>query len=138
MKKIILLVPFFLLFSCSKIEKNFKKLIHNHSDIPKVSEEFVQGSEDIPLLAGMEKISDGAIGFDSATGSIVASSYLTYLERNKIKSFYVRTLPQMGWRLSTFTANIVNFERDKEDLEIEITEKDSGQIVRFFISSQSE
>lgn len=138
MKKILLLIPFFLLFSCAdlqKLERKFQQLIHKPVEGPQASEEFVQGSEDIPLLVGMEKIFDGALGFDSASGSIIASSYSTNLEQKQIKIFYLKTLPEMGWNIAQNTENSIKFKREKEDLEIEFAEEEKMQVVRFFISS---
>jgi len=138
MKKILLLVPFFLLFSCidsPKLEKKFQQETHNSVEEPLASEDFVQGSEDIPLLVGMEKIYDGSLGFDSASGSIITSSYSTNLEPKQVKFFYSKTLPEMGWRVANNDENSVKFKREKEDLEIEFAKEDKIQVVRFFISS---
>ena len=138
MKKILLLVPFFLLFSCAdstKLEKKFQQPTNKTVEGPKASEDFVQGSEDIPLLVGMEKIYDGALGFDSASGSIITSSYSTNLEPKQVKFFYLKTLPEMGWRVANNDENSVKLKREKEDLEIEFAKEDKIQVVRFFISS---
>ena len=62
-----------------------------------VSEDFAQGSEDVPLLVGMEKIFDESVGFDSESGSIMSSSYTSKISLKKIKNFYSKTLVQMGW-----------------------------------------
>ncbi|MBU6140763.1 MAG: hypothetical protein KGP29_04300 [Proteobacteria bacterium] len=141
MKKILILVPFFLLFSCTYLDhfdKEIQKFVHHDEVVAeelKASEEFVQGSEDIPLLVGMEKISDEALGFDSASGSIITSSYSTNLEREKIKIFYLKTLPEMGWNITGNAKDSIEFKREKENLEIEFAKEEKLQVVRFFVSS---
>lgn len=141
MKKTLFLLSFSLLCSCSYLDaidkkiKNFIPIKHNEV---LASQEFIQGSEDIPLIIGMEKISDGILGFDSADGSIISSSYSTKLDKSEIKNFYLKTLPDMGWSISHHVENSVKFKRDKEDLEIEFTEEDQMEVVRFFYSSMTE
>ncbi len=89
MKKFFLFVAFsFLVFSCNRIEiKTPQNPVY--AEIPStggpvekmtVSQDFVQGSEDIPLLEQMEKMFDEGLGFDSASGSIMSSSYESKIE----------------------------------------------------------
>ncbi len=135
------LLVFSLLFSCSyldQLDKKIKTVIHKESPDLVASQEFVQGSEDIPLIVGMDKISDGALGFDSASGSILSSSYSTKLEKEDVKKFYLKTLPQLGWNISHHVENSIKFKRDKEDLEIEFDQEDQLKVVRFFYSSMTE
>ncbi len=131
MKNILILILFSCLaFSClqkiSKQDSNFDF---------KPSEEFVQGSEDIPLLQGMEKISGDSLGFDSNSGSIINSGYSTKISLNKTKNFYLKTLPQMGWKIKKDLENYAEFTRENEKLEIEFENKGGLHLVRFFISS---
>ena len=57
MKKFLTLVSLsILLFSCTKLEFPSKQTPPQPEAL-RASEDFVQGSEDIPLLVGMEKIS---------------------------------------------------------------------------------
>jgi hypothetical protein len=128
-----LLVISFLTFSCLE---NFQKSEIIEEPTEKASQDFVQGSEDIPLLVGMEKISDDSLGFDSSVGSIMASSYETKTDLEKIKNFYLKTLPQMGWNLKENNVGKLSFEREKEKLEIEFVNQDGRDLVRFFISSR--
>jgi hypothetical protein len=135
MKKIITLVAFsLLLFSCST---NFFSSTPNKAKaIPlKISEDFVQGSEDIPLLLGMTKISGESVGFDSSSGSIMSSSYSTKNNTGDIREFYLKTLPGMDWRVVDKCETTLSFKRENEKLEIEFSKKDKKNIVKFFISS---
>ncbi len=148
MKKILLLSSLFLIFSCSELQKWQKKVTtifkeKSKKEEPKkadliVTEEFVSGSEDIPLLAGMQKISDGSLGFDSTVGSIISSSYSSNLDHNEVKIFYLKTLPKMGWGVVRNSIDSAKFRRDKEDLEIEFAEENGVKLVRFFYSSLTE
>lgn len=130
MKKILVLISsFFLIFSCADLFKT-------KTPEPKASPDFVQGSEDIPLLAGMEKISDDdTIGFDSSSGSIISSSYTTDLNKRQIRNFYIQTLPQLGWEVIKNLENNLSFKRENENLEIEFTDENDKKMVKFFISS---
>lgn len=131
MKKFLtLLSASFLLFSCAQ-----KNVEHAEPFKYKVSTDFVQGSEDIPLLVGMNKMLDESLGFDSDSGSIMASSYETKIDLEKVHAFYKKTLPQMGWKLTKSDMAKLSFKREKEKLEIELVNHNGKDIVRFFISS---
>ena len=144
MKKILLFTALsFLVFACNRIEvKSPKNPVY--AEIPstggpaekmRVSQEFVQGSEDIPLLEKMDKMFDEGLGFDSAAGSIMSSSYESKIDLEKVRSFYAKTLPQMGWKLLKNDSKKSVFEREKEKLEIEFLTQEKKQVVKFFISS---
>jgi hypothetical protein len=102
---------------------------------PQASRDFVQGSEDIPLLLEMQRVSDDNLGFDSNSGSIISSSYETKIPFKMVKEFYLKTLPPMGWNIMKNFENNVSFKRDKENLNIEFLKEDNKKIVKFFISS---
>lgn len=133
MKKFLALISVgFLLFSCSEMKSFFS----TKEQKLKVTEDFVQGSEDIPLLAGMSKISSESVGFDSNAGSIISSSYATKSDLKKVKKFYIETLPQMGWKqVKGANKHSISFKREKEKLEIDFSDEDGKKIVKFFISS---
>lgn len=136
MKKIFTLLSLsFLLFSCKEFYPQTKVETISETLDAKASEDFVQGSEDVPLIVGMEKINDDSLGFDSLSGSIMASSYKTKIDAEKIKNFYLKNLPQMGWKVSGGKKIKLVFSRDKEKLEIEIKSKAGESLVHFFISS---
>lgn len=144
MKKFLpLFALLFLVFSCNRTEIKtpqnpvYAEIPSNGGAFEKmsISQDFVQGSEDIPLLEQMEKIFDEGLGFDSASGSIMSSSYKSKVALEKVKSFYAKTLPQMGWKLIKSDKKKSVFEREKEKLEIEFMTQEKQKIVRFFISS---
>lgn len=134
MKKFLIIIslPFFLT-SCAE------KLLPQKQTTVKIaiSQDFVQGSEDIPLLQGMTKILDEGLGFDSESGSIMSSSYKSTIDLEEIKHFYKDTLPQMGWKLIKNNIATSGFKREGEHLEIEYVNRNGEDIVRFFISSST-
>lgn len=137
MKKKSAIFALLFLFSCGELEKKFHHLVAQQNEEPALvaSEEFVQGSEDIPLPVGMEKILGDSVGFDSESGSIISSSYSTTASLEQVRKFYLTTLLQMGWSLTGSGQNSLNFQRDKEKLEIELATEDKQNIVKFLISS---
>ncbi len=132
MKNILTLLLFScLVFSClhkvSKQDGNFGF---------DVSQEFVQGSEDIPLLEGMEKIADdSSLGFDSNAGSVINSTYGTKIGLKKTKEFYLKILPKMGWVITSNSHDCAEFKRENEKLEVILEDEGGVHMVRFFISS---
>ena len=134
MKKILLtlLLPF-LVFSCQQWSPEKETVQYE------VSQDFVQGSEDIPLLVEMERIYESSIGFDTESGSIINSSYLLSTTipsgLDHAKEFYIDTLPQMGWSLEKEMLEKITFKRDNETLEIEFVNYNGENIVKFFLAS---
>ncbi len=148
MKKINLFaIIFSLIISCAP--QNQKVEINEKAKPKKIvmSQDFAQGSEDIPLLKGMKKIFNDGVGFDSANGSIMSSAYKTEDDFELIKNFYLQNLPQMGWKIKKEKISKINseekfpqsqklkFKRENEHLEIEFLQKGEEKIVKFFISS---
>lgn len=135
MKKIFLISALFLTFSCSE---NYNEALQEEAAPlaqTKAPQEFVQGSQDIPLATNLEKTIDEAVDFDSNSGSIISSSYKSKSSKNEIKIFYIKTLPDMGWAIEKNLENKVVFKREKEQLEIEFSLEKKQNIVTFFISS---
>ncbi len=102
------------------------------------SSEYVKGSEDIPLAANLEQIESNNINFDSASGSIAFIDYKSSVSFELIAEFYLKTLPQMGWKLVKNDPNHLKFVREDENVEIDFIVKSSAEendVVRFFLSS---
>ena len=132
MKKILFC---FLLFCTSSCLKKQPEISLQSEEKTQPSNEFVQGSEDIPLLKGMEKSSEETFGFDSRSGSILTSEYVTKNSFKAVKKFYSQTLPQMGWKLHATADHQITFKREKEKLEIEFKQNGKQNKVKFFYSS---
>jgi len=123
-------------FSFDKFKKSFEKTVSPQEEEEVVaSEEFAQGSEDVPLIIGMEKISEDSLGFDSSSGSIVSSTYTTKIKEKDVRDFYLKTLPPMGWKIVKNIQEKIVLKRDRENLEIEFAKENGKNVVRFFISS---
>lgn len=135
MKIFLLLSLCLFAISCS-LKHQIKSEVKKAESIKiKPSQEFVQGSEDIPLIDGMEKVFDESLGFDSSSGSIMSSTYETKNNLEEVKKFYLETLPQMGWKSSKKKNAKVFFKRENEELEIETIKEGEKNLVKFFISS---
>ncbi|MBL6665348.1 MAG: hypothetical protein ISQ34_05855 [Rickettsiales bacterium] len=129
LSKIAVLLSLVTLFSCSKESSTTSQNLEHE-----ISQDFVQGSEDIPLLISMDKIQDEGLGFDSPSGSIMTSSYQSTLTQSKITKFYKKTLPQMGWTVVSSDSNTLKFTRENEELEINFSNQDHKTVIRFLIS----
>lgn len=124
-----------LISSCSSYKKDMK-IQHEIAVNSIFAAEFVEGTDDIPLADGMQKI-DGEenLNFDLPSGNIIAISYRSDSRLNEIKDFYIDTLPQMGWvSVDNDIANNskINFKRDGEKLEIEFVKEKGGNMVKFY------
>ena len=138
MKKIsILLLTSFWLFSCS-VDEGEKQNALKISSSELTTTEFVKGSQDIPLLDGLGMASNGDLNFDSNSGSISNIDYNTNIDLEEVQNFYLKTLPEMGWRLVKNDLNHSKFVRETESVEINFivsSSEDEADIVRFLRTS---
>ena len=102
---------------------------------PTKPQQFVNQNTDLPLMEGLSQIDEDSVGFDGETGSIVSVSYESKIVFSEVQKFYLETLPQMGWKLSSNENDKLIFNREKDKVEIEFYDDDSKNIVKFFISS---
>jgi hypothetical protein len=109
--------------------------IQKYRDIKTTQNSFVDGSSDIPLLIGMNKVSEDELGFESSNGSISCAIYNFENDDEKIMDFYGKTLLQLGWKEISKESNKISFRRDKQNLTIEINTKKHNRAIKFFISS---
>ncbi len=133
-KKISLILLLPLAFSCGFFGLKNK---HHLEFEEKTNMRFVEGSQDIPLAKDLEKIPEENLSFDSLGGNIISISYKNSASKTKVKDFYVKTLPQMGWKMKASkkleALDSLHFARDEEKLEIEFVNNN----VRFFVESSS-
>ncbi|MFM7702949.1 MAG: hypothetical protein ACKO6C_05785, partial [Alphaproteobacteria bacterium] len=92
---------------------------------------FINSSQDIPLINGLEIIDDQNLEFDSLSGSFSSSTYQSNFDISKIKNFYELNLPKLGWKISKSLENSSVFTRDNEKLEIEFSQNDGYNLVVF-------
>lgn len=129
-----------LLSSCAILRDNSEDHLLDETMVvgnqeEKTTTHFVSNSQDIPLLSSLIPIDDENLGFDSNSGSISSSSYHSSVSLEEAQDFYLKTLPQMGWRLEINELGKLSFSRDKEKVEIDFINKNGEDVVKFFVSS---
>jgi len=138
--KKILFCALFFVCSCSF----FKTANNQEFEMQKGSPvQFVEGSQDIPLATGLTKsANDDDLGFDSIGGSVISIAYKNEGEKDGVKDFYLKTLPQLGWKIvkaNEFSSlDTLDFMRDKEKLEIEFITENQMNLVKFFVESSAQ
>lgn len=100
--------------------------------IPVSAEEFVSGTEDVPLMTGLAIIPGSALVFDKPEGRIVEAQAHGGLARAKVEAFYDASLPQLGWK----KIGTDHWQRDAERLKLDFTGTDGHLTVGFTISPQ--
>jgi len=90
---------------------------------------FIEGLEDVPMMDGMTQIKDSGVDFGNAESRLV-EVYLESVKLNfdEVKSFYQKTLPQLGWAPLKNDKNMVSFGREKEIMEFAKVESSPLQI----------
>jgi len=98
---------------------------------------FVEGSNDVPLAKNLTKFSDDNVDFDFASGNIASIIYKNNSNNNNdVKAFYLKTLPELGWKIvknKKKNSNLMKFLRDNEKLEVEFFNKDKEDFVKFLL-----
>ena len=125
-------------FSCTPRTHNNNSPFLSDNTIeaqPEKAKQYVFGSDDIPLFNGLQLLEDDSSSFDTTMGSIVISKYLGDFRADMVKDFYLKTLPQLGWKKVVNRANDISFKRGDDKLEIKFGYASKGLYVRFFLSS---
>src|SRR5687767_6333818 len=94
---------------------------------------FVAGIDDMPLMPGLTQSADRNVVFDAPSGRIVEAYAEGSVERDAVRNFYARTLPQLGWRGQGGD----RYVREGETLRLEFPDARGGPgrvLVRFFLS----
>ena len=91
---------------------------------------FFQTLYDVPRMAELTEIADGAVFFDKPNGRIAqALAFAEGVGREDIIKFYDAVLPQMGWRpISTG-----QYQRESDKLLIKFDKRDEALLVKFTI-----
>ena len=88
------------------------------------------GFEDLPLMFELDA-DDAPMIFDAPGGRIVEARAHGTSSPLRVMAFYRETLAQLGWRAT----GAGSFERDGEQLRLNVTEPKSGEVeVRFSLS----
>ncbi len=105
-------------------------------------EQYLSGFEDLPLMAGLEELSEGGVMFDAPQGRIVhAYARGDAVEPAAVFDFYTQTLTQMGWRPGAAEeedASRKQFRREGEILEVRIINRKTPLVVLFTLYPQAE
>jgi hypothetical protein len=96
--------------------------------------DFVAGTEDLPLMPGLEQVDAGSVVFDKPEGRIVEAKAHGKLARATVRSFYDATLPQLGWSAAGANA----WRREGEVLRLDFHGRDGDLTVGFTLSPQQE
>jgi len=92
------------------------------------AEDFIPGTEDVPLADSLTIISgEEDVSFDTPAGQIlIVEAAADSVSADSVLSFYQRTLPALGWRQT----DAHSFEREAETLNI-VVQKNKPALVRF-------
>ena len=93
---------------------------------------FIAGVEDLPLMPGLTEIADAGMVFDKPSGRIVEAFAEGPVTEQAVAEFYGTTLPQLGWQAGPG----LSFQREGEQLQIEVREEGAGVTVQYTLSPQ--
>jgi hypothetical protein len=101
---------------------------------------YLDAVEDMPLMEGLHETGEGGIVFDKPNGRIVRAVAQGAVAASAVRSFYIETLPQLGWTRQQkleLIADLLVFRRDSERLEIQtVPGAGGGTEVRFSIEPE--
>jgi hypothetical protein len=89
--------------------------------------DYIADIEDLPLMEGLDEVPDAGVSFDKPVGRIVEAFAHGDVDRQAVRAFYRRTLPQLGWS----RADADRFMREGELLEIDYLGADGDLTVRY-------
>jgi hypothetical protein len=92
--------------------------------------EFVAGTEDVPLMPGLQPVAGSSLVFDKPQGRIVEAQAAGKTSRDAVHDFYAATLPQLGWKAAG--GNV--WRRDGEVLRLDFHDHDGALTVGFTLS----
>jgi len=124
------LVIIILLNSC-EFKNNSAELNKNYQS----QQQFIKGSQDIPLIDGLTLIDDEDIEFDTILGGFDSSSYLANISTEVISQFYLNNLPKLGWNLQKNSSNQIIFSRENQKLSIKFYFENNKQMVNFSLTT---
>ncbi|HLI21423.1 MAG TPA: hypothetical protein VKV32_09925 [Stellaceae bacterium] len=97
---------------------------------PALADEFVAGTEDVPLMPGLEPVPNSDVVFDKPEGRIVEARAAGATTRAKVEAFYAASLPPLGWKASGSD----RWLRDAEQLRLDFAEQSGKLAVGFTLS----
>jgi hypothetical protein len=115
----------FIINSCGYINKSANNF----------QQQYVKGSQDIPLADGLSLIDEEEIEFDTLLGSFDSTSYIANISPAIIMQFYLDNLPKLGWNLQKNSSNQLIFNRENQKLTIKFYSENQDNIVNFSITT---
>jgi len=100
--------------------------------LPAAADEFVAGTEDVPLMPGLRPLPNSDIVFDKPEGRIVEARAAGVTTRVKVEAFYAASLPPLGWK----PAGRDQWRRDAERLKLDFADTGGKLAVGFTLSPQ--
>jgi len=93
---------------------------------PARAQQFVPGTEDVPLMRELAPVKDSDLVFDKPEGRIIEASARGKVTKSAVRGFYASTLPQLGWKASG-----ESWTRDTETLHLDFGGRDGDLWVTF-------
>ena len=93
---------------------------------PARAQQFVPGTEDVPLMRELAPVKDSDMVFDKPEGRIIEASARGKVTKAAVRSFYASTLPQLGWKASG-----ESWTRETETLHLDFSGHDGDLWVTF-------
>ncbi|MFT5703164.1 MAG: hypothetical protein ACJAZX_001213 [Rickettsiales bacterium] len=121
--------------SCSHLKTKKDDTQNSEIGTKEQEKQYVEGTDDIPLFIDLELIEDDSSSFDTMVGNIVISKYFGEYKTKEVKDFYLKSLPQLGWKLTKNQDRQISFNREDDKLKIKFTHSKNNLYVRFFILS---
>ena len=87
---------------------------------------------DLPLMPGLAELPEAGWVFDQPSGRIIEAYAKGPVGRAAVRSFYLDTLPNLGWHAKAEAL----FQRDGEELRLDISGNDGALVVRFTLQPQ--
>lgn len=98
--------------------------------VPAIADEFVAGTEDVPLMPGLKPLPNSDIVFDKPEGRIVEARAEGATTRARVEAFYAASLPPLGWK----AAGSDRWLRDTEQLRLDFADQKGKLAVGFTLS----
>jgi hypothetical protein len=93
---------------------------------------YLAAVSDLPLMPGLAELPEAGLVFDQPSGRIVEAYAEGALGRAAVTAFYLDTLPNLGWRAKAEAL----FQRDGEELRLDMSGDDGALVVRFTLQPQ--
>jgi len=98
---------------------------------PARAQQFVPGTEDVPLMKELAAVKGSDLVFDKPEGRILEATARGKVTRVAVRSFYSSTLPQLGWAT---TISSDSWTRETETLHLDFSGHDGDLWVTFTLS----